>query len=423
MEPSNLSFIGLVCLVAAALTVATLWLWSRLAGAGLKRLAARSALLLGTQVALTLAITLLVNRWFVFYNTWDDLFGPARSNAKVQKVQPSRGKETTPGKLVKRTPTALGPHRPGRAADPKVDGRVDKLEITGATTGLTTEAYAYLPPQAFQPQNKGKRLPVVLAISGGFGASDDKLAWIKQAHLPEEAARAASTGKSQPVIYVMMRSVKGLTQSSERPAGDGTTGGGVKPPASGGSHPQACLNVPGKGTGQALSFYAQDVPLALSEVYHLPYDHKGWGVMGFGSSGQCAARLAMTDSFRFGTAVTLNAMFDLQAELPGGLAADDTPGTAGKPSDPFGGSAAYRQEQDLYWRLDHMPPPPLSMLVMAGTGGRQAPQADRFTSLAKAPLHAEKSLVPVTGDTLAAWHAQMPQIVAWLGSRLQGEAP
>ncbi|MFC4910302.1 hypothetical protein [Actinomadura gamaensis] len=420
MEPSNLSFIGLVCLLAAVLVVATLWLWSRLAGPGLKRLAARSALLVGTQLALTLAITLLVNRWFVFYNTWDDLFGPVRSNAKVQTVQPSRGKESTLGKLVKRTPTALGPHRPGRAADPKVDGRVDRLQITGATTGLTTEAYAYLPPQVFQPQNRGKRLPVVLAISGGTGPSDDKLAWIKQAHLPEEAAKAVAANRSQPVVYVLMRSVKGLTQAAERPAGGGTTGGGVKPPSSAGSHPASCLNVPGKGTGQALAFYSQDVPLALSEVYHLPTDHKGWGVIGFGSSGQCAARLAMTGSARFGTAVTLNGIFDLSAEVPAGLAADDGQ-SGGKPADPFGGSPAFKQEQDLFWRLDHMPPPPVSMLVAAGTGGRPAQQADRFVSLAKPPLHAEKSIVPVAGDTLAAWRGQMPQIVAWLSSRLQGE--
>ncbi|MEV5574893.1 hypothetical protein AB0L06_33065 [Spirillospora sp. NPDC052269] len=450
MEPSNLTFIGLICLVAAALGIGALWVWPRLAGSGLKRLGARVLVLGASQIALTLAITLLVNRWFVFYNTWDDLFGPVRANAKVQTVQPSRGKEDTLSKLVKRTATTLGPHRQNRPADPKVDGRVDKLQITGATTGLTTEAYAYLPAQYFQPQNKGKRLPVVLAISGGAGASDDKLAWIKQARLPEEAAKLNAANKTQPVIYVMLRSVKGLTQVSAPPAGTGpTTNGptaagptangaaagpttgpttqstsrpkdGVKPPASAGSHPAACLNVPGKGYGQALDFYAQDVPLALSDLYRLPYDHKGWGVLGFGSSGQCAARLAMTDSARFGTAATINGVFDLSAEVPPGLAANDIPGQPHQ-ADPFGGSPQFRQEQDLFWRLDHMPPPPVWMLVTAGSGGRQVQQADRFASLAKAPLHVEKTLPSVTGDTLAAWHGQIPQIVSWLSFRLQGE--
>lgn len=422
MEPSNFSFIGLVCLLAAALGIATLWLWPRLAGGGWKRPLARTGLLGASQIALTLAIVLLVNRWFVFYNTWDDLFGPVRSNAKVQTVQPSQGKESSLAGLVKRTPTTLGPHRPNRAADPKTDGRVDKLEITGATTGLTTEAYAYLPPQYFQPQNKGKRLPVVLAISGGSGPSDDKLAWIKQAHLPEQADKLTSTNKAQPVVYVMIRSVKGLTQSSERPAGVGATGGGVKAPASAGSHPASCLNVPGKGSGQALAFYAQDVPLALSGVYHLPHDHKGWGVMGFGTSGQCAARLAMTDSARFGTAVTMNATFDLSAELPTTLASNDSPGqSAAHPGDPFGGSQQFRQEQDLFWRLDHMAPPPVSMLIAAGSGGPKAQQADRFASLAKAPLHVEKSLLPATGEALSGWRAQLPQYLTWFATHLQGE--
>ncbi|MFC5179930.1 hypothetical protein [Actinomadura harenae] len=436
MEPSNLTFIGLVCLLAAALSVATLWLWSRVSGGGLKRIGARTLLLGGSQIALTLAITLLVNRWFVFYNTWDDLFGPVRANAKVQSVQPSRGKETTLGQLVKHSVTTLGPHHPNRPADPKLDGRVDKVQITGATTGLTTEAYVYLPAAYFQPQNKGKRLPVVMAISGGTGTSDDKLAWIRQAHLPEQASKLTASNKAQPVVYVMMRSVKGLTQASTPPAGDapkggpsgrptGTpSGGGVKPPAASGSHPASCLNLPGKGYGQALDFYAQDVPLALGEVYHLPYDHKGWGVVGFGTSGQCAARLAMTDSARFGTAVAVNGVFDLSAEVPtAGLASNDTPGQNGPshPADPFGGSKVFRQEQDLYWRLEHMAPPPVSMLVTAGSNGRQAQQADRFASLAKAPLRVDKTLTPVTAETLAAWRGQVPQIVTWLSGHLQGE--
>ncbi|RFU38165.1 hypothetical protein DZF91_29095 [Actinomadura logoneensis] len=422
MEPSNLSFIGLACLLAAVLGIGTLWLWPRLSGGGLKRLGARTVLLGVSQIALTLAITLLVNRWFVFYNTWDDLVGPDRSNEKVQTVQPSRGKETTLGKLVRRTPTTLGPRRPGRPADPRVDGRVDRLQITGATTGLTAEAFAYLPPQYFQPQSRGKRFPVVLAISGGPGASDDKLAWIKQARLPEQAARLTTENRAQPVVYVMMRSVKGLTQAAERPAGGGATGGGVKAPASAGSHPASCLNLPGKGTGQALSFYGQDVPLALREVYHLPSDHRGWGLLGFGGGGQCAARLAMTDSAQFGTVATINANFDLSAEVPSGLAANDLSGQGGgRPGDPFGGSAAYRQQQDLYWRLEHMPPPPISMLLTAGANGRHSGQADRFAGLARPPLRAEKTLVPVSGEALSAWRGQMPQIATWLAAHLQGE--
>ncbi|WP_026415814.1 alpha/beta hydrolase [Actinomadura oligospora] len=438
MEPSNLTFIGPVCLLAAVLGVGTLWLWPRLAGGGLKRLGARTLLLGVSQVALTLAITLLVNRWFVFYNTWDDLFGPVRANAKVQTVQPSRGKESTLTKLVKRTTTTLGPRHPNRPADPKVDGRVDRLQITGATTGLTTEAYAYLPAQYFQPQNKGKRLPVVLAISGGSGPSDDKLAWIKQARLPDEAAKLTAANKIQPVIYVMLRSVKGLTQASAPPAGgtgaeppDGPTGrpvgtgeNGVKPPASAGTHPASCLNLPGKGTGQALDFYAQDVPLALSDLYHLPNDHKGWGVLGFGTSGQCAARLAMTGSSRFGAAATINADFDLSAETPSPLAADETPGRP-RPGDPFGGSVAFRQQQDLFWRLEHMPPPPISMLVWVGSDGRRVQQSARFASLAKAPMQVEKyeerTLPPAAEGTLGAWRGQIPNVLSWFSPRLQGE--
>ncbi|MEV4257544.1 hypothetical protein AB0J52_30675 [Spirillospora sp. NPDC049652] len=432
MEPSNLSFIGLVCLLAAVLGIGTLWLWPRLAGGGLKRLGARTVLLGASQVALTLAIVLLVNRWFVFYNTWDDLFGPVRSNEKVQTVQPSRGKETTLGKLVKRTPTTLGPRRPGRPADPKVDGRVDRLQITGATTGLTAEAFAYLPPQYFQPQNRGKRLPVVLAISGGSGPSDDRLAWIRQAHLPEEASKLTAANRAQPVVYVMMRSVKGLTQAAERPAGGGTTGGGVKSPANPGTHPAACLNLPGKGTGQALSFYAQDVPLALREVYHLPADHRGWGVLGFGSSGQCAARLAMTDSARFGTAATINATFGLSSEVPSGLTANDQPGQGGEgaPNGPrgpwagdlFGGSVDYRLEQELIWRLENMPPPPISMLLTVSTNAmRQLQQTDVFVARAKPPMRVQKTLVSGPGPSLASWRGQMPQIALWFSANLQGE--
>ncbi|MDL4814515.1 alpha/beta hydrolase [Actinomadura opuntiae] len=409
MQPISAGFLVLVCAPAAACLVAAVVLWPRFAGRGVRPVAARAGLLLGAQALLTASVVLLVNRYFVFYATWDDLLGGSTTNAKVRQVQPSRGVETAASGPVHRVTTALGPHRRGHHRDPAEDGRVDRLDVEGVRSGLDAQAYVYLPPEYFRPAYASRRLPVVVLISGG--PSDTGTAWLRQAGLPEAAGTATGAGHAQPMIYAMVRSVRGLVPARQ-PRG---------------VRPAGCLDLPGVAGGQAETFLSQDLPLALSTAYRLPRTRAGWGVAGFAASGQCAARLAMLHSDRFAAAASLNGRFGLPADGPGGGARTVVrikPRAGGPdeaPGDPYGGSEARRLDDDLMWRLGHLPPPPVAVLAAAGATGPDAQTAARFAALARPPMRVDKVLVPGAPATLAGWRHDLPAVLEWLSAHVRGE--
>ncbi|QKG25279.1 hypothetical protein [Actinomadura verrucosospora] len=469
MEPISAGFLALVCLPAAACLVAAVVLWPRFAGRGVRPVAARTGLLLGSQALLTAAVVLLVNRYFVFYATWDDLLGGTTTNAKVKQVQPNRGAEAAPAGLAHRVTTALGPKRRGHPRDPGKDGRVDRLDVQGARSGLDAQAYVYLPPQYFQPKYAHQRLPVVISIADD--ASGGAMAWLRQAKLPDEALAAAASGGVQPMIYAMLGPVRRFTPAkppsaeppsagtprtgpSSRPGDRGKRGHkhrtekprgpiGVTPVTKQGTakprdvRPAGCLDLPGVAGGQAETFLSKDLPLALAGTYRLPETRAGWGLAGLTAGGQCAARLAMLHSDLFTAAASLNGRFGLPTDGTGartvvrlnppaagtGATASGGSGRAVKqgPDDPYGGSEAYRLDQDLTWRLQHLPPPPVSVLAAAQSAGADAQAAEQFAALAKPPMRVDKLLVPGNRVTLGQWRSQLPAVLAWLSAHLKGE--
>ena len=106
-----------------------------------------------------------------------------------------------------------------------------------------------------------------------------------------------------------------------------------------------CTDVP--SGPQALAFFAQDVPLAIAGHYRV--QDRGWGAIGDSTGGYCAAKLAMLHSDVFTAAVTLSGYFHTLR--------DSTTG------DLWGGSRVLWNLNDLEWRLRHLPPPPVSLLV------------------------------------------------------------
>ncbi|MFG2002209.1 alpha/beta hydrolase [Spirillospora sp. NPDC048911] len=397
LEPTSAGLILPVCLLAAVAFVLSVRRWPRLTGRGPLPLLARSGLLLTCQVLLTAAIVLISNRYFVFYATWKDLLGSDRVNVKVKQVQQSKGAEADPAVLVRRTTTGLGPSRRGRKHDPVKDGQVDRLDITGARSGLRGEAYVYLPPEYFRPEYAAKRLPVTIFMSGA--PSDDRLAWIKQARLPRSAVEGAS---GPPMISVMIRSPQGLSPVKQPPAGP-EAGKGLphrgKPVV---GRPTACLDVPGQRGGRAETFYAQDLPVALGDTYRLPQSRQGWGIAGFGASGQCATRLAMLHSDRFAAAASISGVFTA-AQGPF-----------------YGGSRVYQQDNDLLWRLKNLPTPPIAFLAAAGKADpRTIQQAAQFVRLVRPPMTAQQLVLAVSPETLQGWQGHVPHVADWLVRHLR----
>ncbi|QXJ21906.1 hypothetical protein AGRA3207_002815 [Actinomadura graeca] len=392
MEPVSGLLLLLVCGLTAGCVAAAVVLWPRLGGPGARPLLARSGTLLATQALMTVSAVLLANRYFVFYATWNDLLGGDTAQVRVERVQPSGGVRMPADEPVRRMPTDLGPRRPGRERDPAADGRVDRLRFRGARSGLAAELYVYLPPQYFQAAYAGRRLPVVMVLADG--AADGKadagkdpsagaMAWIRQGRLPSAADDAEGPGNAQPMVYAMV--------------GQG----------------HGCIDVPGRSAGAsglAETFLSQDVPEALADTYRLPRTRKGWGLLGLAAGGHCAARLAMLHSDRFAAAAALGGRFGLPPAPP-----------AGPGGDPYGGSRAYRLDNDLLWRLENLPPPPVAVLAAAGTGGEDAREAERFTARVKPPMMTGSVLVPGSPGTLRQWRGRLRPVLEWTGAHLRGE--
>ncbi|WP_141581503.1 esterase family protein [Actinomadura sp. WMMA1423] len=364
MEPVSAALIGPVCLLALGCAVAAVVLWRRLAGPGPRAVLARSGLLVATQAALTASFVLLANRYFVFYATWNDLLGNDPAKVQVQHVQPQRAA----GRLVERTVTDLGPTRAGHEQDPAEDGRVDRLTIHGVRSGMDGEAYVYLPPQYFQ---RAERLPVVILMAEG--APED---WLRGADLPR-AARG-----TQPMLYAMVR----LPSAAD------------------------CVDAPWRRAALGETYLAQDLPEALASQYRVAQDEEGWAVAGTGPGGYCAARLAMLRSDRFAAAASLGGRFG----APDGSGTPDGGGAAG--GDLYGGSERLRLGSDLLWRLQNVPPPPVSVLVASA---RDDAQAHRFAALARPPMRVEASLVDGSPASVSQWRDHVPDVLEWLGARLR----
>ena len=365
--------IGALIVLAIAVTGTAVWLLPRVSGPGVGAVLSRLGLLAACQVTLVVALAAAVNGYFLFYVTWGDLLGTTGSG-------PGGVREGGPGGAVgrplPRTISPLGAAAGLRSADR--DGRLDEVTIHGPRTGLRVKAFVYLPPQYFQKRFERRRFPVSLVLAGYPG---DPRGMIKRQGLLRTASTGVRSGRLQPTIYVITRSMVAPPRDTE------------------------CTDVP--GGPQAESFFAQDVPEAIADTYRVTEDSRGWGVMGQSTGGYCAAKLAMLHSDRFTAGASL-----------GGYLRAIQDGSTG---DLYGGSKEVRNDNDLIWRLEHRPPPPVSLLLAQTEQGPEFDQAQRFVTLARPPLRVATLFPRDGGHNLRTFQRLTPELLRWMSGRLKAD--
>jgi hypothetical protein len=85
----------------------------------------------------------------------------------------------------------------------------------------------------------------------------------------------------------------------------------------------------------------------------------------------------------------------------------------------FGGSAKLARENNLMWRLAHLPHPPVSLLVTSskhGEGNYQSTLA--FLRAATPPTQSASILLESGGHNFNTWAREVPPALQWLCSRL-----
>jgi S-formylglutathione hydrolase FrmB len=389
-------FLALLSLAAAATMAATVLLWPRVAGHKRSHAAARTGLLIATQLTAIVAVLGGLNSYFSFIVSWSDLVGTHASATSaagegnrtghgavpppiiVTHTQVAPGAPAAPQLRAGQTPRVTGTApAAASAAGAAVNGEILTVQITGERTGITAaRSYVYLPPQYFQRAYAHRLFPAVLVLSG---YPSDPRSEITRLNLPGAAGAAIAAGKLQPSIFIMMFSSVDMPRDTE------------------------CTDIP--GGPQAATFFAADVPLAFEQSFRVATGAGGWAVMGDSTGGYCAVKLAIMHSDRFAAAVSLSGYYSaLQDFTTGSL---------------YGHSAAYRAENDLFWRLGHRPPPPVSVLLATSRVGEDDYQPTlKFLRMIRPPMHGYGLVIAVGGHNFRTWKRELGQALGWLSQRL-----
>jgi enterochelin esterase-like enzyme len=386
-----LSLLGLPLLVllavsAVAYPVLTLALWPRIRGSGALRATARLAMVGGCQVTAVLLVAVAVNHYGYFYGSWSELWGIAGSSTSSTRSAGSAS-AAVEGTVQSHASGAPAAGRVRILPDPgwssteqwPTRGRVESVTIRGVRSGLTSHAFVYLPPQYFQQRYASHVFPAVQVLTGVPGTD---LSLLRSLKVPDRMLAEIDAGHARPMVLVMMSP-------------------SVAPPRD-----TECTDVP---TGpQALTFLATDVPEVVAASYRV--SPRGWGAVGASTGGYCAAKLAMLHSETFSAAATLSGYFRaLQDRTTGDL---------------WGGSGVVRDLNDLEWRLQHLPAPPVSLLVTtardeAGASGYVASR--RFLDLAASTggaMRVDSLVADRGGHNFGTWALHLPGALAWLSTHL-----
>jgi len=389
-------FLCLIIAVAAGSIGGTVWLWPRLARQRASQIAARLGLILLSQTILLAAFAAYANDTFGFFSSWSALLGtgheqlaatsssviaPAASATPLTVTGSSFGTMFRGGAVfgsdVSFRLAGVAPGRPALEARAAAAGVVLRVTIHGEYTGIVAaDDYVFLPPQYFQPAFRAMRFPVILTFTG---YPNDPLNLMRLLNLPAIAARLGAAGRIGPAIYVMVNPSVALPRDTE------------------------CTNIP--AGLQVATFFGTDVPLAIERTFAATASRSGWAAIGYSTGAYCAVKMAMLYPGQFTAAVGLS-----------GYYVADKDRTTG---DLYGGSLGYRHENDLEWRLTHLPAPPVSVLVASSASGEKSlPNTLAFIRLVKPPLSGYALILPRGGHNYYTWRRELPQSLEWLSRRL-----
>jgi hypothetical protein len=373
MSITGLPFLILMAGLTVAVFAAVILKWPRFRHRSIKALLGRLAAIGAAQFMLLATVTAGANAYFGFYTSWSDLAGAAGASNYQGSRPPPLGSGPSAGAITVNSRSGLD--IPG-GNDPAKAGQLLDTTIAGPLTGLSAHALIYLPPQYFQDRYQATQFPAVI-VSSGYPGDATKLVTLLR--YPTRLLTAVNTGHGKPAVLIMMSPMILPGRDTE------------------------CTNVP--GGPQAGTFWSQDVTAAVERSYRVTANPRGWGLIGDSTGGYCAVKLAMMNSDKFSTAVSLSGYYDaIQDRTTGDL---------------YGADQAFRNQNDLLWRLRNLPSPPVSVLLTTSRTGESnyAPTMD-FQAAAQSPMHVSTLVRAEGGHNFNTWNAEIPAALQWLTTQL-----
>jgi len=355
---------ALVAIIAPFLTV---FAWKK------TNSALRLAMVAACQILAILATGIALNNYGYFYGSWGELVGIApRGEVSTFASTSKVPLDTRITSTLRPLRTVSGASAPGAANS----GRMMTVRISGASTGLTERALVYLPPQYFQRRYAKTNFPAVEEFTG-YPSAPRKLHRLGQ--YASALNQQVLLGHAKPMILIASTPSPLFPRDTE------------------------CTDIP--GGPQVLQFFAQDVPQAMQSAFRIAPDR--WGAMGDSTGGYCATKLAMNYPTTFNTAVSLSGYYNTLS--------DSTTG------DLWDNSSQIRNNNDLTWRLQHLPAPPITLLATMGSleqGKEGVANLDEFLAQVKAPMRAYRWIVPGGAHNFQTWHGELPRVFNFLSRAL-----
>lgn len=355
-------------------------LWSRLGGSRRLRVVVRLAMVAFEQIVAVLLVAAVINDYGYFFQSWSELGGGVAQTLGLgsDDAHP-KDRGTRRLNLVPASAGRISAHFDvsySTSAEWKTRGRLESVTILGAASRLKSHAYVYLPPQYFQPRYAHLYFPGA-EVFAGYPGTDQYL--VSRLHYPNVLLGLLGKHLVRPMVLVMMRPAVTFPRDTE------------------------CTDVP--AGPQAETFFGGDVPAQVANLYRVRPTE--WGAIGDSTGGYCATKVAMFNPDVFGSAVEMSGyFFALRDHTTGDL---------------WGGSRTVRRLNDLKWRLEHMPAPPVSILVgtsRSETGPDGYAEAKSFVRLARAPMTVDVMTIPNGGHNFATWRAELAPALTWLSAKL-----
>ncbi|MHA6762265.1 alpha/beta hydrolase [Streptacidiphilus sp. PAMC 29251] len=361
---------------------ATLWLWPRLARSGVLWIAARLGMILASQLSVVLLVALMLNSYGDFYPTWHDLTGGSNETVTIGRSSGEQQAVSLQGsKLVLAGDSGPLQRLPGLAQGPADQvGRYSAVTVVGRRSGISQQAYVYLPPEYFQPAFQHTAFPVLTSYVGYPGSIQGVLGVLK---LQQKAAQQMAAGRMNATIVVL------ISQT-------------VVPPKD-----TDCVDV--VGGPQVETYLTSDYRAAMSSAYRVRSEPAAWGLIGFSEGGTCALEAAMRHPEMFGVAVSL-----------GGEYSDYETGQTGTLFGPAGPARTRLIESyDLLWRLRNLPAPAVKVLVATTAHGeRDYAATEQFLKLVRSPMGATPMVLSSGGHNFTTWELELGPALSWIGEQL-----
>jgi hypothetical protein len=354
--------VTLAVLSALALlaVVATVLLWNRIRSWA--RWPARGSLIVLCQLTACTLVAALLNDANQFYGSWSELLGGGTGVSLSHVKAGARDKTLT--EAMRRA------KRLGRSV-------VVTSWVPEAGGTKAQQALVYLPAAYFSPTYADVQFPVVELLEG-FPSTPQL--WTGPLHLQKILDTEIASHRAVPFIAVVP------TQN-------------YLP----GMHDGECINaVDGP---QVESTLTTNVRQVIEHDFRAARDRSSWAVMGYSTGGFCALNIAIRHPSQYSVGVSLSGY--------------DHPYVDATTGDLFKHNLAVRNLNDPLWRLQHLRPPPISLLLAASHFDKQAwRDAIELAGAVRAPTKVSALLLRRGAHNIPTWKAMEPTAFDWLSHLL-----